>query len=563
MMQTAIYARVSSDRQKEENTIASQIATLQNYAKEQGIIVPSELIFADEGYSGSILVRPGLERLRDIAASGQVDTILVYSPDRLSRKYAYQVLLLEEFTRGGVEVIFYKSPKGDSPEEELLVQLQGMIAEYERAQIAERSRRGKRYRAQCGVISVLSGAPYGYQYIKKTKDSAAYYKVIEKEAEVVREVFRLYTEEGFSIGAIARHLTAKGIPTCKHKGRWDRSVIWAMLRNPAYKGRACFGKTEKVERQKITRPLRQKGGFSPRCSANKEKPREEWIEIPVPAILESEIFEMAQELLQKNKHLSPRRTKEPTLLQGLLVCSECGYALYRSSTRTSKRKIYYYRCLGSDNYRHVHGRVCSTRPIRQDYLDELIWRQIVNLLETPELIRGEIEKRLKESNQTNPNRKRRETLKKELTRVQKGIDRLLDAYQENLLSLSELRTRIPELKKRESALKSELQNLEISEINKKGFLEFASNTENFLNQLRQSAKSLNVLQRQKILRLLVKEVQVGKDIIKIKHSIPISSTSWSSIAPGYLLRRWRHQSVVSKYIFALRTRPVDRLVAQP
>src|SRR5216684_7560429 len=182
----AIYARVSSDRQKENHTIASQTAALVEYAQKNGYSVPQEWVFQDEGYSGAILVRPGLERLRDLAAEGQIAAVLVYSPDRLSRKYAYQVLLSEELSRCGVELIFLKSPAGVTPEDQLLVQFQGMIAEYERAQIAERSRRGKRHKAQQGSVNVLSGAPYGYQYRRKTETSAAYYEVRESEADVVR-----------------------------------------------------------------------------------------------------------------------------------------------------------------------------------------------------------------------------------------------------------------------------------------------------------------------------------------------------------------------------------------
>src|SRR6202035_4743307 len=158
----AIYARVSSDRQKENHTIASQTAALIEYAQTHGYSVPQEWVFQDEGYSGAILVRPGLERLRDLAAEGQISAVLVYSPDRLSRKYAYQVLLAEELSRCGVELVFLKSPAGASPEDQLLVQFQGMIAEYERAQIAERSRRGKRHRAQQGIVNDPSGTPYGY-----------------------------------------------------------------------------------------------------------------------------------------------------------------------------------------------------------------------------------------------------------------------------------------------------------------------------------------------------------------------------------------------------------------
>jgi site-specific DNA recombinase len=163
----AIYTRVSSDRQKEDHTIASQTAALIQYAEEKDYAVPPEWIFQDEGYSGAILVRPGLEALRDLAAQGHIEAVLVHSSERLSRKYAYQILLTEELNRNGVELVFLKAPSSDTPEDQLVVQFQGMIAEYERAQIAERSRRGKRHRAQQGTVNVLSGAPYGYRYRRR------------------------------------------------------------------------------------------------------------------------------------------------------------------------------------------------------------------------------------------------------------------------------------------------------------------------------------------------------------------------------------------------------------
>src|SRR5262244_3380868 len=210
MKTAAIYARVSSDKQKEENTIASQTAALVEFARKEGYDVPREWIFEDEGFSGASLVRPGLERVRDLAAEGQLHAVLVYAPDRLSRKYAYQILLIEEFARNGVETVFMKAPKSDTPEDQLLVQFQGMIAEYERAQILERSRRGKRHRARQGQVSVLSGAPYGYHYVRKTDETAAYYQVIEAEAEVVRSVYDHYIVAGMSIGAITRLLNERG-----------------------------------------------------------------------------------------------------------------------------------------------------------------------------------------------------------------------------------------------------------------------------------------------------------------------------------------------------------------
>src|SRR6202048_4818765 len=186
MRMTAIYARVSSEQQREENTISSQTASLIEFANHHELEVPKEWVFEDEGYSGATLERPGLERVRDLAAEGQIQAVLAYSPDRLSRKYAYQILLIEEFAKHGVETIFVNAPQGTSPEDHLLVQFQGMIAEYERAQILERSRRGKRHRAKSGEVSVLSGAPYGYLYVRKTDDAPASYTVIEAEARVVQ-----------------------------------------------------------------------------------------------------------------------------------------------------------------------------------------------------------------------------------------------------------------------------------------------------------------------------------------------------------------------------------------
>ena len=566
---TAIYSRVSSSKQREEKTIDSQIPALKKYAEEQGVTIPPEYIFKDEGYSGSVLVRPGLEHLRDLAAEGQIEVILVYSPDRLSRKYAYQVLLLEEFGRCGVEVVFLKCPKANTPEEELLLQFQGMIAEYERAQISERSRRGKRHRAKCGLVNVLSGAPYGYRYIKKTDYSAASYEVIEREAEVVREIYGLFTGGSMSIGGIARHLNQQGIPTRKGQSRWERSTVWGILKNPAYKGTACYGKTEQAERQRITRPLRQKGGFSPRCSSSRVRKREDWIDIPVPAIISDDTFECAHELLERNRQLSRRNTKSPTLLQGLMVCSECGYSLYKSSTRTSKRKIYYYRCFGSDDYRFEHGRICNNRPIRQDYLDELVWQHVIGLLENPVLIGEEIERRHQEALSCRSTQRRRDTLLKEATHVRNGMNKLLDAYQEGLIELEEMRKRMPELRKREQVLNSQLQSLEAAALEQSHLHELSVKVEDFLKCLRYSAKSLSVLDRQKVIRLIIKEVLVGLDKITIKHSIPITGrggggdrsggrggsaglgASGSKEKKSYQLCTWSNFPIAWKYILAL------------
>jgi len=520
----AIYTRVSSDQQKEAQTIESQVSALKEYASQKDYNIPEEWCFRDEGYSGAYLVRPGLERLRDLAAEGQITAILIYSPDRLSRKYAYQVLLMEEFKRRGVEVVFLKSPNAPTPEGELLLQFQGMIAEYERAQIVERSRRGKKHRAKLGIINSLSRAPYGYRYVKKSEHSNALYEVVEDRAEIVRQIYQAYIQEGRPILGIARWLNERGIATSSGKGKWLPSSIRNVLRNPAYKGQAAFGRhSSTMDTHGVTR-RRWRGKFA-RGLVYRERPKEEWISIPVPAVITEDIFELAQERLQKNKHYSERNTQQSTILQGLLVCALCGYAIYRVSgpkTNTKGKKLYYYRCSCSERWRMGLNRVCSNRPIRQDFLDDLVWSQVVELLENPELIRGEIDRRVQQAQQSNPMQLRKESLVKEQIRIRSGIDRLLDAYQEGLLPLTDLRQRIPDLKKREAALNAELKSLEMNFIDQQQRLHLIEDLEELMKRLRQSANSLSVEDRQKVLRLIVKEVLVSPDGITIKHSIPIT-----------------------------------------
>ena len=176
----AIYARVSSERQRQDETIQSQTVELRELAAERGLLLAEDLVFEDEGFSGASLTRPALERLRDRAAEGAFEVLLCHAPDRLARRYAYQVLLLEEFARVGVEVCFAKEPeRGGTPEDELLRQFQGMIAEYERAQIAERTRRGKLHRARGGSQAVMSGAPFGYRYVKKSEHMEGFWEIDE------------------------------------------------------------------------------------------------------------------------------------------------------------------------------------------------------------------------------------------------------------------------------------------------------------------------------------------------------------------------------------------------
>ena len=203
------------------------------------------------------------------------------------------------------------------------------------------------------------------------------------------------------------------------------------------------------------------------------------------------MFALAQEQLEKNRKHSPRRTVAPTLLQGMLVCEQCGYALYRCSTRTSKHLLHYYRCLGSDGYRRLQGPVCTNRPIRQDYLDAFVWDEIIRLLDNPGLIQTEIDRRQEAARHADPFRKRQEEWRREQMRIEKNIERLVTAYQEGLVTLPQLRQRMPTLQKQVQAIGSELQSLEIAAMDEAKYLQLAESLAGFRRKLRSRADTLD------------------------------------------------------------------------
>ena len=570
MTSAAIYARVSSARQKKDETIASQTAALRAYAERLGLEVPDEWVFEDEGHSGATLVRPALERLRDLMVGVGIDVVLCYSPDRLARKFAYQALLIEEFTRAGTRVEFVKGPRGDSPEDQLLVQFQGMFAEYEKAQIMERYRRGKAHRAKSGSINVLGGAPFGYRYIRKTEAVGAAYEIVEHEAALVAELFCRYADDGASIAELTRWLTDQQVPTRTGKHRWERSVVWGMLRNPAYAGRAVFGKTMVVhESSALNRIARLQGRSIPRAHKTVDRPREEWTEIPVPAIVDEDTFDRVARRLADNKRFASRNAKVPSLLQGLAACASCGYGYYRTSTRTTNKKLYYYRCLGSDDYRHEGGRVCGNKPVRADHLDTVVWDHVTGLLADPQLIRTEIDRRLDSARTANPVAQQRKRLDTALAKTSNAIAGMIEAFSEQLITIDELRTRMPDLRARETNLRNQIEALDNQLADREAYLKLASDLEGFLTQLHAKAELSTVDERQRVLRLLVKDVLVGPDKITIRHRIPIRERTTDNAKPTadadteddharHCPLRWgRDLARAGKRVHALRVRRVD------
>jgi site-specific DNA recombinase len=526
---TALYARVSSDQQVQQDTIASQIATVQTFAAAQGVKIDPDLIFADNGISGTTLARPKLDALRDKAAAGELDEILILNPDRLARKYTHQLMLVEEFKKLGVAITFVNRQIATSPEDQLLLQMQGVIAEYEREKIVERHRRGKLHKAQQGKVCVLSGAPYGYVYIPATDTEEARYEIHEREAAVVQRVFQLLVNEQQSIGAIARRLTAEQIPTRRDVGQWERSVIWAMLRNPAYTGQAAYRKTEVVERKRPTKQARDHSFYPKHVhSSTRDRPQEDWIRIPVPALISKEVFQRAHDRLEANKRFSPRNNKRyEYLLSGLLRCQQCGYALYGKPASNSKYKRLYYRCAGQDGHRWKDGRVCAAHPVRVEALDDLVWDQTCKLLEHPELVLKEYTRRTQKKQRQQSDikelvaKKKREIKQRELEK-----ERLLDLYQTGHVGLPEIEPRLKTIRAKIKKLHDECTLVEKDAKEEHHRLQLIEQFAVFAKRMNTNLSTLGFAERRQIVRLLVEEVVVNTSTeeITVRHILPVDQT---------------------------------------
>ncbi len=525
----AIYARVSSDQQAQHDTIASQLAAVQAFATAQGVRIDPDLIFADNGISGTTLARPKLDALRDKAAAAEIEQILILNPDRLARKYTHQLMLVEEFKKLGVTITFVNRQIATSPEDQLLLQMQGVIAEYEREKIVERHRRGKLHKAQQGKVCVLSGAPYGYVYISATDTEEARYEIHEREAAVVQRVFQLLVNEQQSIGAIARRLTAEQIPTRRDVGRWERSVVWAMLRNPAYTGQAAYRKTEVVERKRPTKQARDHSFYPKHVhSSTRDRPREDWIRSPVPALISEAVFERAHERLEANKRFSPRNNKRyEYLLSGLVRCQQCGYALYGKPASNSKYKRLYYRCAGQDGHRWKEGRVCTAHPVRVEALDDLVWEQTCKLLAQPELVLQEYTHRAqKKQRQSSEVTALLAKKKRELKQQEVEKERLLDLYQTGHVGLPEIEPRLKSIRAKIKKLHDECALVEKETKEEHHRLQLIEQFAVFAQRMNTNLSTLGFAERKHLVRLLVEEVIVNTSTeeITVRHILPVDQT---------------------------------------
>jgi site-specific DNA recombinase len=521
----AIYARVSSDQQAQAGTITSQVEELKERLAKENLKLEQELSFIDDGYTGITFVRPGLERLRDAAAAGAIDRVYVHCPDRLARKYAYQVLLVDELERCGVEVVFLNRQLGQSPEDDLLLQVQGMIAEYERAKILERSRRGKLHAARRGSVNVLSGAPYGYRYISCQEGSGqASYEIVLEQARIVRQIFEWVGQDRLSIGEVRRRLQKQGIPTKTGKAYWDRTTVWGVLKNPAYKGTAAFGKTRTGPMKPRLRTQRGDPDQPRRPHSTSPVPIDQWHYIPVPALVREELFDSVQEQLAENKKRNRQGKRGARyLLQGLLVCQKCGYAYYGKpisiSAGKGKRRSYaYYRCIGSDAYRFGGERICDNKQMRTDLLEQSVWEDVCSLLRNPQRIEQEYKRRLtskKKSVGWNSIHQLRLLIKK----VKRGIARLVDAYQDGLIDKNEFEPRMRKAKERLSKLQTEANKQADQEAQQKELKWVIGHLQEFAAKISSSLEELDWLKRREIIRVLVKHIEVNQETVKVVYRV--------------------------------------------
>ena len=517
----ALYARVSSDKQAKDKTIDSQIAALKEKIAADGGTLIEDMMFIDAGVSGATLVRPELERLRDSAAIGAVDRVYFLSPDRLARRYAHQALLLEEFSSAGVTVHFLNHAVGTTPEEELLLQMQGMIAEYERAKIIERHRRGKLHRAKGGSVNVLSTAPYGYTYIRKQLDGEpAQYIVNLEQAKIVRQVFHWIGVERLSIGEVCRRLSEAEIPTQTGKSHWDRSVIWGMLQNPAYMGRAAFGKTKAGKLKPRVRPQKHSAETPKKPYSTQRTDQDTWIEIPVPPLVSEELFQAVQHQLDENRKRARIGSRGACyLLQGLTVCGHCHYAYYgkRISPSTAKRKrqYAYYRCIGTDAYRFGGERICDNKQVRTERLDDVVWAQVLNAIKHPKRLKKEYENRLNRMQGDARELFDTAALTKQKALLEKGRSRLIDSYASSIIDKDEFEPKIKNLKIRLAQIDEQIEQSTKTEGAQYELFLVINRLEEFAKKVDVTLDAVDFSSKREIIRALVKRVEIYKEEVVV------------------------------------------------
>ena len=540
-MRVALYARVSTERQEQTGTIASQLDALMRWAREQHHDVVDAYVCVDDGYSGTRLDRPGLDRLRDGAEAGAFEAALVLCPDRLARKYAYQVLILEELERFRVQVLFLGQPLSDDPQARLLTQIQGAVAEYERIKIAERYRRGKLFRARQGEVFWWK-VPYGYQHVRRRDGVPAHVEVSEPEAQVVRQIFRWHVDEHLSVRQIALRLTESPHVTATGLPRWGTSTVTRMLHNEAYIGTMYYNRSEAVSSEPRSTTRRRRRPFRQQA-----RPTAEWIPLPVPPIIDAELFRRSQEIHHDNSRFSPRHLKSGHyLLRGLVRCRVCdlGMSCHRMRARNGAFHHYYY-CVGHDvlKARSAIGR-CPQRNLRSDELDALVWSEVCRHLEHPALIceghaRLQAEVASPEGDGLADDLS---ALEKQLAELDREEHRLLDAYQAGLVDLDQLRQRQERLRQQRAHVNGSIEVLRTERTTAQQQAQLQADLETFVDRICGSLATFDFDARQQLVRTVLERVMVEDGRVDLHFAIPlpdpppVTTTNSSGVSGRFQLR---------------------------
>jgi site-specific DNA recombinase len=517
MTRAAFYARVSSQKQSDEKTIQSQCKALRERSADDGYDIPKNREFCDDGYSGSELLRPALETMRDQVHAGLIDKIYILSADRLARSLSHQMLLLDEFQRKHCEVIFLDQ-KGipNGPEGTLLTHMQGAFAEYERTKILERTRRGRKYSAVEGKVSVFGRAPYGYVYVPKSQGVDARWEIDPIKSDHVRLIFELYCNQQLSFGRIARHLRESGICSSQGNPNWHKNSIREVLANPAYYGEAMFGKTRISERKSTKRPSRGSPEFSHNAKIQVPTLPAEQIKILVPAIIDRSMFETARIQMDENrKRHRQDKAKGKYLLSGFTMCGRCG-AAYCSRIARGNNKYHYYRCLRSDASRTALEDRCENKSVKGAELEQMVWDEICKLLQDPARLKQEL---VRQHHKDDIDEKLR-LAQREAINVVKQIDRLIDLYTEDKITKDELDRRLPELRKRQEKQSLEIKKYEQDQLTDDTLQDVQTRLEELAQMVQSQLSTADWCLKRELCQLLVKRIEIHDQEIKIVLKAP-------------------------------------------
>lgn len=452
----AVYARVSTSNQENEGTVETQLLAIREHANKHGYTIVKE--YVDEGWSGTILARPALDQLRQDVRDKVWQAVLIYDPDRLARKY--QDVIMDELEERGVEVIFVTIPTPKSDEEKIMHGMRGLFAQYERMKISERFRLGKRRKVTEGHV-LTTEAPYGYKYILKNKETKkhGYYEINPEEERVVKMIFSWIADEGSNIRKVVRQLQELGIKPRKSKrGVWSTSTLTTMLRNKTYIGEAHWGKHYAVVPEK---PLKNEKYKKTKKSSRRIRPEEEWVasKIPVPAIIDRELFMRARDQLKTNFALCDRNKKNQYLLAGKIRCI-CGRT--RGGEGPQHGKHLYYRC-NDRNYSFPLPPTCPEKGINARTADNLVWDRVAGMMSSPDLMMAQITRwtnsrlnKVKSSVGDIP------TIEKEISKLKTQEDRYNKAYGADVFTIEQLKEYTTPLREQIKTL--ELQVAKLKEV---------------------------------------------------------------------------------------------------